>query len=167
MLPLPIWSVLITGFAIGLALRDLNIIRSAGVLLTNWIVLTTFATYTGDQFYIPVTALVDYVSMWALFLPPRSRGSVALVLTYAVEIVFHVTAATRLLLGSPEVNVHWDYWWQLHYVAWTQAFLLIGWGAINGGRRLGRPGNHFLRGMHPVAKGGAVARSSSDRRKDR
>jgi hypothetical protein len=102
-----------------------RLLRVSLTLLGNWCVLTFYASVTGDQFNVAVNAAVDYVCVFSV-LPICNRWQAAFVITWAVAMTFHALYAAARAFNP----VHADmirYWWRFHYLAWSQALLVLLW----------------------------------------
>ncbi|MET0364505.1 MAG: hypothetical protein ABW169_07605, partial [Sphingobium sp.] len=100
------------------------------VLFANWAVNTAGATLSGTQFNWAAMAAADYVSALLILVVRTNRWGLVIVVTYAVQMIAHVAFG----LSSQGPWPQYRYWYVLSYTAWAQAFLLLAWAGLDGGR---------------------------------
>jgi hypothetical protein len=148
MLGVPLWSALSAMVIISLALKDGSKARAALILLTDWIVCTLLALATGSQYLWHLLILIDFIAALVLLLIPTSRWNAAIGFMYVVEILAHCA----LGISGETAASRYHYWYTLHYLAWTQAALMLGWIVYDGGRQVYSNHCRHLRGLPSVSE---------------
>lgn len=147
-----LWLFLALLFGVACVLRNARMSWAAFILLADWALCTVAANVAEDQFIWPVLAAIDYTAALLLIVIAPGRWSAALAASYVVEGMAHVAFG----LSAQGDLQRYAYWYTLHYVAWGQAWLIVAWGGLSGGKKL-RGYNHHRRGP-AAAPMGAIHR---------
>lgn len=110
---------------------------AAAALLANWCVCTAASQALGYQFYYMLLAAVDLATAAFLLIMPLSRPQILICLTYVIALCCHAYFA----IVGPTPATEYSYWWQLHYIAWSQFWIACIWGMYDTGCRLGGRGD--------------------------
>lgn len=104
------------------------IIRTASVLMANWIINTSFVLASGiyDPWFFYI--VIDTFSAWAILYQPAGRMQSVIGWTFMTQIVLHAVYA----ISDPRI-ASVSYWQALLALGFIQLLLLGGWG---GGNRL-------------------------------
>lgn len=130
-------ACLITICGIAAVLRNWRMLGTAAVLLLNWAINTTVCQWSGQNYPWPWFLSVDYLSgLVVLFVVGKPTLWQAIVTAlFAIECVAH--GAFGLTRITPWTEYY--YWYSLHYIAWSQFWIVTGWSLCDvAGRRLGR-----------------------------
>ena len=138
MFGIPLWSVLSSCAGIAILLGDLRMIRGALALLANWCVLAGAYQLTGEQYNVPLNMSVDWATIWIGFAPAKQLPQVLMVISFGIGMMFHADHLLKHAFGVPLEKLITPYWWRFHWLAWTQAALMIGWECHGSGRYLFR-----------------------------
>lgn len=105
------------------------------VLLANWVINTGVAQWTGQNYPWPWFLSVDYLSGLVLLIVAGRPTLWQAIVTalFAIECVAHGAFG----LTRQTAWTEYYYWYTLHYIAWSQFWIVTGWGICElAGRRL-------------------------------
>lgn len=117
-----------------IALREFRTFRAALILFGDWSACTFLADVFGSQTEWIGLAVIDGIAA-ALFLLCRRRMEASLALTLIMEIIVHLSYGWHELLHITATMADIYHWWITFFVAWGQAFGVVVWGYLNGGKR--------------------------------
>lgn len=107
-------------------LRGRDACICAIVLLGNWLVNTIGVTAAGRADPWLLFLAVDYATAIILFDTRMSRGRIAIVAIYGLQLVAHGSYG----LSDHHGRAPYLYYWCLFYLAWVQALIMGGWVAL-------------------------------------
>lgn len=103
---------------------------AAVLLLANWAANTLLADWTGTQFCWPAMSGIDFLTGCTLLAGHCPPVRLAIVALLAVELIAH----SGFGFSNEGPWAQYYYWWTLHYTAWAQAWLVMGWIGFDGGK---------------------------------
>lgn len=108
------------------ALRKPRMFGTATVLLVNWGINTAVVQWTGQIYPWPWFLCVDYLSGLVLLIVAGRPTLWQAIVTasFALECIAH--GAFGLTKETPWTEYY--YWYSLYYIAWSQFWVVTGWG---------------------------------------
>lgn len=127
-------SCLFAACVFGAVLRKPRMTGTALILLLNWIINTAVCQWTGEPYPWPWFLSVDYLSGLVLLIVAGKPSLWQAIVTalFALECIAHGAFG----LTRQTAWTEYYYWYALHYVAWSQFWIVTGWGICDlAGRR--------------------------------
>lgn len=117
-------------------LRNWRMMGAAGILLANWAINTSVVNWTGQSYPWAWFLCVDYLSgMVILIVSGKPTLWQALI---AALFAFECIAHGAFGIKGRTIWTEYYYWYTLHYVAWSQFWIVTSWGLCEiAGRRVG------------------------------
>lgn len=126
-------SCLIAAVGFAGVLRNPRMAGTAIILFANWAINTAVCEWAGQHYPWPWFLSIDYLSgLVVLFVAGKPTLWQAIVTAlFALECVAH--GAFGLTRITPWTEYY--YWYSLHYIAWSQFWIVTGWGLYDLARR--------------------------------
>lgn len=109
-----------------IALRNWQMLGAASILLLNWRVNTTVVEWSQQAYPWSWFLCTDYISGLVVLLVALKPSLWQAIITalFALECIAHGSFG---LTKETAWTVYY-YWWTLHYVAWSQFWIVTFWG---------------------------------------
>ncbi len=120
-------GILLALVAASLLTRERCAIFSSVTLLGNWAANTIAADVLGSQFEWPLTASIDWASALFLAFACVGRMRLLIVMSYALQMIAHVSYGVAGVWGLVGLRVDQAYWDGLFMIAILQALLVGVW----------------------------------------